>query len=65
VRRMATRSLQGGIFKLAIAGEQAGFTIEQMIWLLNVGITGESLLRRIEWRFASPETDARSSRLVM
>jgi hypothetical protein len=54
-----------GIFKLAIAGEQAGFTIEQMIWLLNVGITVESLLRRIEWRFASPETDARSSRLVM
>jgi hypothetical protein len=43
-------SRREAIGKLAIAGEQAGFTIEQMIWLLNAGIGVEVLLELILWR---------------
>jgi hypothetical protein len=46
---MATPSIATSVFKLAVAGEQAGFTVEQMIQLLNAGITVETLLRLIEW----------------
>ena len=38
------------IGKLAIAGEQAGFTIQQMIDLLNSGLAVETLLELIAWR---------------
>lgn len=64
---MATLSLQNSIAKLAIAGKQAGFTVEQMIGLLNAGITVESLLGLIEWRLGTgvPEKETRSSRWVM
>lgn len=51
---MATPSLQNSIGKLAIAGEQAGFTVEQMIRMLNAGLTIEGLLRIIELRLADP-----------
>lgn len=47
---MASASLMIAIGKLAIAGEQAGFTIEQMIDLLNSGLAVESLLDLIAWR---------------
>lgn len=36
--------------KLAIAGERAGFTLEQMIRILNAGFTVEDLLDLIESR---------------
>jgi hypothetical protein len=36
--------------KIAIAGEQAGFSVEQMIALLNEGLTVETLLDLISWR---------------
>jgi hypothetical protein len=36
------------VYKLAIAGEQAGFRLEQMIEMLNAGITVETLLNLIE-----------------
>ncbi len=39
------------INKLAVAGEQAGFTLEQMIHLLDSGLTVETLLELIAWRF--------------
>jgi len=45
---MAAPSIAASIFKLAVAGEQAGFTLEQMIELLNAGLTAESPLRMIE-----------------
>jgi hypothetical protein len=35
------------VYKLAIAGEQAGFSIEEMIQMLNAGITVETLLHLI------------------
>ena len=38
--------------KLAIAGEQAGFSLEQMIELLDGGLTVETLLDLICWRLA-------------
>ena len=47
---MATPSVATGVFKLAIAGEQAGFTIDQMIELLNAGVTVDGLLKLIEWK---------------
>src|SRR5215469_18126167 len=54
--------LQDSIFKLAMAGEQTGFSVEQMIWLLNAGVTLEGLLRLVEWRLSPPEQSACSSR---
>ena len=49
---MAQLSLQTSVFKLAMAGEQAGFTIEQMVRMLNAGVTVEGLLRVIAFRLA-------------
>jgi hypothetical protein len=43
--------------KLAVAGERAGFTVEQMIRLLNAGLTVECLLDIIE-ECLSPRKDA-------
>lgn len=43
-------SLTVAIGKLAIAGEEAGFTLEQMIELLDDGLTVETLLDLISWR---------------
>jgi len=43
-------SMLVAVCKLAMAGEQAGFTVEQMIQLLNDGLTVESLLELIAKR---------------
>jgi len=51
---METPLLEDSIAKLAIAGEQDGFTVEQMIGMLNAGVTIEGLLRIIEFRRAHP-----------
>jgi hypothetical protein len=47
---MGSPSLATAVGKLAIAGEQAGFKIEQMIELLNEGLSVETLLDLISWR---------------
>ena len=47
---MERRSLLTAVGKLAIAGEQAGFSLEQMIELLNEGLSVETLLDLISWR---------------
>lgn len=47
---MARNSLVHAIGKLAIAGEQAGFSVEQMIEMLNAGLSVESLIDLIAWR---------------
>jgi hypothetical protein len=65
---MANASLVAAIGKLAMAGEQAGFTIEQMIELLNSGLTVATLLDLIEWRLngrLESSTSACSSGWVM
>lgn len=62
---MATSTAQA-VYKLAMAGEQAGFSVEQMIQILNAGISVEILLQLIEWRLGGVDPGAaRSSRWIM
>jgi hypothetical protein len=42
--------LYESVAKLAKAGEQAGFRIEQMIELLDAGVSVEGLINLIAWR---------------
>ena len=60
---MENSSLVSAIGKLAIAGEQAGFSVEQMIQLLNEGLAVETLLDLIALRHRTPNpmTPASSS----
>jgi hypothetical protein len=51
--------------KLVLAGEQAGFSVEEMIQLLQTGATVETLVQLIEWRLSPPMVQPRSSRSVM
>jgi hypothetical protein len=53
---MASASLMVAIGKLVIAGEQAGFSIEQMIDLLNSGLAVDALLELIAWRLEGSPT---------
>jgi hypothetical protein len=48
--KLTSPSLIAAIERLAIAGQQAGFSVEQMIALLNDGLTVETLLDLIAWR---------------
>lgn len=43
-------------------GEQAGFTVEQMIELLNAGVGVDTLLDLISWRLEQPTPLAPVSR---
>lgn len=45
----------------AIAGEQAGFSVEQMIQMLKAGITVKALLNLIELRLGEGDASSRSS----
>jgi hypothetical protein len=61
---MENPSLVLAISKLAAAGKQAGFTLEQMIELLDDGLSAESLLELICMRLhpaamASPHVVSR------
>ena len=47
---MEKPSVVRAVYKLCVEGEQAGFSLEQMIQMLNAGITVETLLHLIEWR---------------
>lgn len=51
---MATPSLVRAIGKLAAAGERAGFTLEEMIQLLDNGLSVEMLLELIARRLDDP-----------
>lgn len=51
--------------RLVAAGEQAGFSVEQMIQLLQTGATVETLLRLIELRLFPASLESQSSRWVM
>jgi hypothetical protein len=59
------RSLAETIQKVITAGQEAGFTLDQMIELLEKGFTVESLLRMIEWRLSPPVVEPRSSRWIV
>jgi hypothetical protein len=62
---MQRTSIALSVYKLALAGEQAGFSLEDMIQMLNAGLTVESLLRLIEWRLRDVVPEAHSSRWIM
>jgi hypothetical protein len=51
--KISKPSIASSVYKLALAGEQAGFALEQMIDMLNTGITVATLLGLIEARLAS------------
>jgi len=53
---MASQLQVNAIRKLAIAGEQAGFTLDQMIGLLNSGLSVVALLDLITWRLDPSES---------
>lgn len=61
--------LYTAICKLAIAGERAGFTVEQMIGLLNAGLSIETLVDMIEEHLSLKSSSAAvhksSSRWIM
>jgi hypothetical protein len=63
---MQRPSTAGTVYKLVIAGEQAGFSVEEMIGILDAGVSVENLLLIIEWCLDGvvPSTP-RSSRLIM
>lgn len=44
------KALMGAIRKLALAGEKAGFTVEEMIKLLNTDVSIDTLLDLICFR---------------
>ena len=56
---MASKSLVLAISKLAVAGEQAGLTLEQMIQLLDSGLSVETLFELIAWRFEAMQGTSR------
>jgi hypothetical protein len=68
---MAAPSVAASFFKLALAGERAGFSLEQMIELLNAGVSVGSLLALIEWELTDrtlpcgDPDDLSSSRWIM
>ena len=65
---MESPSLVLAISKLAVAGEQAGFTLEQMIELLNDGLSVATLLELIASRLRGappPREFSRCSHWVM
>jgi hypothetical protein len=63
---MQRPSIAQSVCKLALAGEQAGFSVEGMIQMLNAGITVKTLLDLIEWRLGKVSPcPARSCRWIM
>lgn len=48
--KLTSPSLVGAVERLAIAGQQAGLSVEQMIDLLNDGMAVDTLLDLIAWR---------------
>lgn len=51
---MEKSALITGIAKLAKAAQDAGFSVEQMIGLLNAGLSVEGLVDLIAWRLQQP-----------
>jgi hypothetical protein len=63
---MQQPTLARAVERLAQAGEQAGFSVEDMIQILNAGVSLETLLDIIDRSLrASPVETGRSSRWTM
>jgi len=67
--RVQNPSLLSAVSKLALAGESAGFSVEEMIQLLNAGVSIEALLQMIAARLDAvvekPAAEANSPRWVV
>ena len=59
------KPIMTAIEKLVVAGEQAGFTVEQLIAILHAGASVEALLHMIEWRLSPLPVEPRSCRWIM
>lgn len=57
--------LARAIARLVAAGEQAGISVEQMIQILNAGVSVEALLDLIDKRLRTPREFIGYSRWVM
>ena len=57
---MATASLIKAVGKLAVAGEEAGLSVEQMIEMLNGGVSVETLIELISRRLDLLQASKRS-----
>jgi hypothetical protein len=55
---MEKPSTSQAIYKLAVAGEQAGFSLEEMIQILNAGVNVVTLLHLIELRLSEAAPSA-------
>ena len=53
---MERTELTHTVYRLAVAGEEAGFSLDDMIQLLNAGLTVLALLNLIEWRLGQAES---------
>jgi hypothetical protein len=58
---MERTGLTRSVYRLAMAGEEAGFSLDDMIQLLNAGLTVLALLNLIEWRLGQAESGAPSA----
>ena len=58
------KRIMTAVEKLVFVGEQAGFSVEQMIQILQTGASVESLLDMIERRVCSLSRQASSRRVV-
>jgi hypothetical protein len=63
---MQQPALVRAVERLAKAGERAGFRVEDMIQMLNAGVTVEALLDIIERSLQAPQGNTgRSSRWII
>ena len=58
-------ALKRAVEKLAQAGERAGFCVEDLIRILNAGVSVECLLELIELNLQAREPADRFSRLMV
>jgi hypothetical protein len=59
------KPIMTAIGKLVLAGEKAGFSVEQMIQILQTGASVEALRNMIEWHLSSHVAEPRTSRWIM
>jgi len=62
---MAPLSVAPSVRQLAAEQEEAGLTFEQMLDLLNSGVTVEDLLRIIQWKLSGAKVPPGATRWIM
>ena len=62
---MALPEISPSVVALAQEDEQPGLTFEQMLDLLNSGVTIEDLLRIVQWKLSGAKVPPGAARWVM